>query len=294
MSAAEATTPRHLLLATDLSARCDRARDRALALARAWSARLTVVHALESLDVPGDHSSRPPVSEAAIRATRLLHADFAELKDVDIALHVGEGRPENVVLDTAVAKGCDLIVTGIAGNDPLGQPLLGNTVASLTRRAPIPVLVVKKRPRGPYRGVTVASDLSEPSAAALETALRLFRPQDITLFHAFDMPFRNLIDDKPSYEHDRRIMATAEIKAFLNGVAGEETASRIRSVTFHGDPAPLIADHAAEEDTDLVIAGTHGRTGLMSILLGSAAIAILNEAPCDVMIVPSRGARTTA
>jgi nucleotide-binding universal stress UspA family protein len=60
-------------------------------------------------------------------------------------------------------------------------------------------------------------------------------------------------------------------------------------VAAHGDPAVLISDHAAEEDIDLAVAGTHGRTGLMNVLLGSVAVAILDETPCDVMIVPSKG-----
>jgi magnesium-transporting ATPase (P-type) len=47
-------------------------------------------------------------------------------------------------------------------------------------------LVVKKRPRGEYRGAVVASDLSEASVSAPAMAATLFPPSLLTLFHAFD------------------------------------------------------------------------------------------------------------
>jgi nucleotide-binding universal stress UspA family protein len=52
-----------------------------------------------------------------------------------------------------------------------------------------------------------------------------------------------------------------------------------------------MAKYAAQAETDLVLAGTHGRTGLFRVLLGSTASALLGELPSDVMIVPSTGAR---
>ena len=53
-----------------------------------------------------------------------------------------------------------------------------------------------------------------------------------------------------------------------------------------GDPSVLIADYAAETETDIVLAGTIGRTGIMSVLMGSVAVALVDEVPCDLLIVP--------
>jgi len=284
--------PRHLLLATDLSARCDRASDRALALARAWNAKLTVVHALDVVAIPSDN--QPSVSDAAVRATRVLHADFGEVQDVPLSLRVGEGRPEDVVLDIASNQGCDLIITGIAGNDPFGQPLIGGTVTALARRAKVPVLVVKSRPRAAYRRVVVATDLSKASGCAIQTALKLFTPEQLTLFHAFDIPFANWVEDKIRNEREWHAAALREIRAFLADIVQKDVASTVSVRADHGDPAPTLAGHILSEDVDLVIAGTHGRTGLMNILLGSVASGILYEVPCDVMIVPSKGFREGA
>ena len=64
MTANAETPPRHLLLATDLSARCDRAQDRALDLARAWKAKLTIVHALDVVNMTGTPSA--PIAAVSI------------------------------------------------------------------------------------------------------------------------------------------------------------------------------------------------------------------------------------
>ncbi len=281
--------PHHLLLATDFSARCDRAQDRAVQLALQWNARLTAVHALGATDVPNDLLSRQGRPNAVERAKRLLEEEFAAIEGLRASVHVEQGKPKNVILDVATKQHCDLIVTGIAGNEPLGQSLLGSTVTALTRSAKVPVLVVKKRVLETNESVVIASDLSEASRAALDLALALFDPRDLTLFHAFEVPFRNWTEGKKTYEQDLRDVALEECERFLAAVTGANRAVKIAVVAQRGDPAIIVADYAADQDVDLVIAGTHGRTGVMNIVLGSVASNLLDEVPCDVMIVPSKG-----
>ena len=282
--------PTNLLLASDLSARSDRALDRAIGLAREWKARLTIVHALDVVDVPNDRPSAAAGEHARIRALHLMHGDLGNATDVARDFVVAEGKPADVVLRVAHEKAIDLILTGIAGNNPLVQSVLGNTTTALVRKAAVPVLVVKKRGLKPYSRVVVASDLSEASIAALETALQLFVPSRITLYHVFDMPFRGLVDDKAAYEQDARRAALEAARTFARNHLGSR-ADEIAVEVAPGDAPVAIADHAARADVDLVIAGSHGRTGLLNVLLGSIAVALLDEVSCDVMIVPSVGPR---
>jgi nucleotide-binding universal stress UspA family protein len=97
---------------------------------------------------------------------------------------IDEGNAAAVVLKAAQMEGGDLIVTGTAGISPLGHPLMGSTTARLVAHAMAPVLVVKKRGIPPYARIIVATDLSDASVAALETAMALFQPSQITLYHA--------------------------------------------------------------------------------------------------------------
>ena len=50
-----------------------------------------------------------------------------------------------------------------------------------------------------------------------------------------------------------------------------------------GDPATAIARLAEEEQADLIVMGTHGRTGLTRLLMGSVAEAVVRRAPCPVL-----------
>jgi nucleotide-binding universal stress UspA family protein len=281
--------PRHLLLATDLSARCDRAQDRALDLARAWKAKLTIVHALDVVSMTGTTSTI--LAAARRRASSHLDREFADVGDIAWDIDIREGEPADVILAVARERNCDMIVTGIAGNDALGHMLVGGTTASVVRQAGLPVLVVKKRVRQAYRRIVVASDLSEASTGALEMGALLFPPAHITLFHAFDMPFRGFLDDKDGSERGRANLAREDAKAFVASHlpdAGNDVGVHVA----HGDPAPLLAEFVIKEDIDLLLAGTYGRTGLLGALIGSVAEALLEEVECDVMIVPGRGVRS--
>jgi nucleotide-binding universal stress UspA family protein len=54
---------------------------------------------------------------------------------------------------------------------------------------------------------------------------------------------------------------------------------------LHGDPREVIVDCARAEGVGLVVMGSHGRTGLARLLLGSVAAYVVSHAPCDVLVV---------
>jgi nucleotide-binding universal stress UspA family protein len=59
---------------------------------------------------------------------------------------------------------------------------------------------------------------------------------------------------------------------------------KVSHVLLEGDPAEEIIRFAAEAHMDLIVIGTHGRTGLERLLMGSVAERILRGAPCSVLI----------
>jgi len=58
-------------------------------------------------------------------------------------------------------------------------------------------------------------------------------------------------------------------------------------VHMGGQPHEFIIKEAKEKDVDLIIIGTHGKTGLKRILIGSVAQKVVGYAPCPVMVVPT-------
>lgn len=284
MSAASSVN--HILLATDLGPRSDRALDRSFYLAHEWGARLTLAHAVEfdneHKDVP---SWRRGPDKATILKDRLV-ACFEEEGRTVPQIVIETGKPDRVTLDTAKSVNADLIVTGVAKVEPLGRKVLGDTVATLVRKADCSVLTVKKRlPRG-YRRIAVGLDMSDFSKKALLFALENFPEAKISAVHAVSIPLRGRAGDPETYAKALCDEARTECGRYLDDNLSAEQRARIDLVVDEGgSPGWLMAVYADDTDTDLVVIGTHGAGGLLDVLLGSAAIGILEAVPCDVLVV---------
>lgn len=284
-----AGAPRRILLATDLSCRCDRALDRAVELARGWRTELVVVHALQprialESDAYADLPSwrRPPDREKLIRDQ--IARDVGA-NDVTVSVVCERGEPAEIIERVAQERGCGLIVTGIARDETLGRHLLGSTVERLVRRSPVPVLVVKNRVHGEYRKLVVATDFSESALHALNAAYALFPQREITLFHAYEVPFAGLLDK--SDLNDR--FHAAERETIDDFIARADTqgdqAARTQALVERGAPDHLLRSLAEAGRVDLVVLGTHGRSAVFEVLIGGTARRILQSVPADILIV---------
>lgn len=147
-----------------------------------------------------------------------------------------------------------------------------------------------------YRTFVVPYDFSEYAKAALYTALDLARhlKADIHLVHVVELsPY-------PAYGGMAAELALRP--PILPGVREnaleslDEVAASIENapgkILSHVEEDPSIAgsicDAANKLDADLIVMGTHGRTGIAHVFLGSVAERTLRRAPCPVLIVPSK------
>lgn len=293
------TPPHTILIATDLSARCDRALDRAVHLARRWQARLIALSVVE----PGTLTTKPIRSMPKPSWTNVAHDPvqhaFNQLRrnalatDVDISLRVEEGKVGEMLNQVAKEEDAGLIVTGIARSESLGLAILGSSVDWLARHATVPVLVVRERSRGPYQSIVVASDYSPTSRLALEASACLFPDLDTTLFHSFTVSFAGMMDaNRDSSIEQGRQDALDKGRAFLDeSDLSPEQRARVQLLAEHGEPVRLIYEYVRDHDIDLIALGTHGRGALFDILIGSIAKRILETAATDVLLVrdPQRG-----
>lgn len=279
--------PKRLLLATDLSARCDRALDRATQLADLWSAELIVVHALEESaenDItPSWHRRGNSQVSAEDRARREIHSTTPAAQVV-----VQPGNPGEVVLRAAETHGCDLIILGIARDELLGRVFLGSTVDCILQRAKVPVLVVRNRPRQPYRAIVAATDFSEPSRQAFETTVSFFAPAAIRLFHAYKPPMSGLVSDPAAYRREFKESVAKEGREFISALDTSAVGDLQPEIILeYGDPDRVLHEYVLEKSVDLVVAGTHGRSALMDVLIGSVAKRLVTTLPCDTLLVRS-------
>jgi len=276
--------PDCILLATDLGSRCDRALDRALALARQWRARLVVLTVVE----PTSTTDRA----LQVQAERRLRADLhGQGDDLAWSARVVRGPVAETILQVTDSEGAGLIVTGVARDGVLGRIVLGSAVDTLARREPVPLLVVRNRWRAPYDRLLIASDFSPHSRHAFETAMRLFPQAAPALFHAHGNAYPMLAGmDAAQSRAAAHVQARDEARVFLDGVAmpGRER-GLVPLVLEYGDAGPLLHERGLEELGELLVLGTRGSGGLAHLLLGSAAGRILEMATHDVLLVRPAG-----
>ncbi len=278
-----------ILLATDLSARSDRALDRAIQLARQFNVPLLAVHVLSpphslSLAAPVPVAVGPLVEQAE---ARLLRDIEPLVEGVKVAVRVYTGDPAERLRQVADEEKCALIVTGVARDETLGRMLLGTTVERLVRETSQPVLVVKQRARAPYQDAVVATDFSPASRWALRAALAVLPPQALTLFHAFELPRGPLRDTGPDSETAKGFQRMAEESAmdFMNATPELADRPQPRIQVAAGRPERVVIEYVRQTRAHLLVAGTQGAGALAGVLLGSVAEALLDRSPCDIMVV---------
>lgn len=276
-----------LLMATDLSARSDRALERAVALARELGAKLTIVHVVDE-DLP---ASLADAQEKA--AKQAIHAHIDKLAAADgpsISIEVVFGRAYVDILEMSEKTEAEMIVLGVHREDAFKDMFRGTTAERVIRAGNIPALLVKGHVSGPYRRTMVGIDFSVYSRRAVEFAVRFVPSGEFHLVHAYDVPFKGFM-----YGHDTRREVTKqhqeqfqqmideEMAAFLSGL--EAKVPRLERVMQEGTVREVIHRQINRLKPDLLVIGTHGRTGVARAFLGSVAEDLLRDPPCDILAV---------
>jgi nucleotide-binding universal stress UspA family protein len=142
-----------------------------------------------------------------------------------------------------------------------------------------------------YRRPLVAVDLEDGSRAVVDLALRVFGPDVSTavIAHAYHLPFEGLMTPsvRPAelaayrkQSHDVARAGLARLIASL-GSCGVQWRTSVR----RGDARSIILMDSARRRADLLVIGTHARSGVSHALLGSVAESIIDSAPIDVLVV---------
>jgi nucleotide-binding universal stress UspA family protein len=276
-----------ILAASDLSARSDRALARAVMMARQHGARLSVLHVIDE-ELPArlaDHQR--------LEAQQTLQDTMNTLlppHEVSLSIEVVIGEHYQTIIDHAESLDADLIVLGQHRKDILLDLFRGSTGERIIRFGTRPVLVVKTRATHPYVCMLAAIDFSPPARKAVEVGLSLAPEAEIKLVHAFDVPFRGLqmggkSIDELAKKHQRQFqdMVDRQTAEFVAGMPRTLLSSQI--IAREGAPDRVILSVADEVSADLVVIGTHGRSGLGRLLLGSVTETVMSRAVCDVLAV---------
>jgi universal stress protein A len=212
----------------------------------------------------------------------------AELAGLHTEYEVRTGKPFVELIVAQRAWLAELIVVGGASQPE--EPFIASTSERLMRKAAVPVLVAKSRLSPEARTFLVATDFSTGARQAAEEALMLaenFHGR-VVFLHVFDQP-----SSAVSYVHELGVslpippptpeQIEPEWEAFLSGLPIEKVGWEKSSTD--GKAATAIVRQSEHVKADVIVMGTHGRSGLPHILLGSVAEKVARTASCPVLTI---------
>ncbi len=195
--------------------------------------------------------------------------------------------PHHAIVELSRNVDADLIVVGASEGNAVQRTFLGSTADRVIRKAPAPVLVVRPGTTFPPSRVLVPVDLSPVSAGALRFATAFLREgwngrlMDLeTLFVLNPLEVEGSLQFTPD-QIER--FAAEELGRFVRQNA---PAAHTSHQVLIGYPREEILRELESRLTDLVILGTHGRSGFERMMIGSIASQVLQRARCNVIVVP--------
>lgn len=289
-----------ILWPTDLSAGAGRAFPHAAALAHWHNAELHLLNVREGTEEARDEMAEQfPLSRGEL--ANLIGAVDAPSQPVNldeltlVQEQVDGTAPAESVVSYVEEHGVDLVVMGTHGRRGLQRLLIGSVAEEVLRTAPCPVLTVRAAedtaPAWNVSNILSPVDFSEASDTAVKYAreLALTYGAQITLLHAveevmYPSAYGMEMADVPGPEVIDRV------EAGLANMAREEIGYEHVTVdTSIGYAPSSILDYCEENDVDLIVIATHGRSGLERLLLGSVTERVVRRASVPVFVVKTFG-----
>ena len=296
---------RHVGVCVDRSPVGDRIVPHAVALARAFGAKLTVLHALEPPHEGPGATPTDPLDWEVQRTEARRHLAAVESEhataDLPVGTEVLEGRPAEEIRDWVSSHGIDLTVLASHGESGWTEWSLASTARKLIEGISgsvllVPAWSVQEPLKGEvaYGRILVLLDGSPRAESALPLASRVARVHgsELLLLHIVSKPELSCPCplDEGEQDLDQRLVdrnaraAAVYLEGVREHVAGESV--RVRTlVAVDGDVRGEILRHIAEDHVDLVVFSGHGRGGRAELPLGSVASFLLEHATAPLLVV---------
>ena len=277
------TDVRHFIVPVDGSDHAWRAVDVAIALARRCSGHLEIVQIVFDPDEAQD-------TERSLRARiRILDSLDVEIVPVVRVAPSPDGTVTTEICEMVAHQPGATVVMASEGRGR-SAAVVGSVAEDLLRCLDGPVVVVGPRSRTPdfSHPMIVTVDGSDFSQAALPIAAswsNQLGPQP-TLLRVIERETSHEPDDEASEQY------LDSMSALLSTLSKHKVPYTLQ---HHRDVGAAVCTHAENIDASLIVASTHGHTGMPRFVLGSTAAAFVRNAPCPVLLVrPAHTAPTEA
>ncbi|MCA1973004.1 MAG: universal stress protein [Caenispirillum sp.] len=266
-----------ILLSTDGSAFGAGAEAVAIGLAGLWAVPLramTMAFSNAELDAVAPQKARD-IEAAALAVLERIKAQAAAAGIACETVVRHGDQPHREIVAEAEADNSDVIVMGRRGRRGLARMMVGDATAKVIGEARASILVCPKAAGMFSKRIILGTDGSRFSDAAAICAAALARRAG--------MPVTVVGVMKPAFGEARRAEAKAAVERVVAHFAAEGLAAE--ALLAEGLPDEVIVGAAAARGADLIVVGSHGRTGVARLLMGSTSERIIGQATCPVLVV---------
>jgi nucleotide-binding universal stress UspA family protein/anti-anti-sigma regulatory factor len=268
-----------LLVASDGSEYSAAAVRAALGIAQRSQAQVRVIHLLPGLGVEQvpDATTIPSslLEQARSHLDKIEHE--ASAAGIACATEVVETNLHyyQEIVRQADQMQADLIIMGRRGSRGMARVRLGETTAKVIGHAHCSVLVVPRNTETTGRGLVLATDGSRYADAATTMAA--------TFAKVLQAPVTAVTAISPSHSPERQQEGVAAAERAARFLADNDIPSE--QEVLHGRADEMILQSAASRNADLIVIGSHGRTGLQRVMLGSVSERVIDAALTPVLVV---------
>lgn len=273
-----------LLVAVDGSAASLHALQESFKLSTAWVTVVAVAPFYEGdLRLLGVANPRALMTEPCNTALRQAQ-EMAAAAGAVIQTVCAVGSPHERIVELAAAGSRDLIVMGAKGQSFVERALLGSVTRRVIGYTQKDVLVVPMQARVGWGKILLATDGSRPGAGAAARALDLAQDYGSELLV---VAVRELAGHLSGEAHPAADAGGDRLHAYVEEITGQAESRNLpaRGLVREGAAYQAIVALAREEKTDLIVMGSHGRTGLNRLLMGSVTERVIGHAACPVLVV---------
>ena len=273
-----------ILVPTDGSDGASAALDHAITVAAATDAEILLLAVVN----PYGMSSVTERKEVEAELEDVVTDAAARVQDAGVAVStaVEAGFPHEEILNAVDDHEIDMISMGTHGRSGLQRFVIGSVAEKVVRLSPVPVLTVRVDAAGerPYREIVVPTDGSDAAMPAERWSV------DLAAEFGADLNALSVVPEGPVRSSETRAAYEEVAQSAVERVAarGSEFGVDVAEAIEHGVPHREIIDHCTEVDADLVVLGTHGRTGVERFVLGSVAEKVVRLSETPVLVVPSK------
>jgi nucleotide-binding universal stress UspA family protein len=197
-----------------------------------------------------------------------------------------EGETYERIVDLADAENCDIIVMGRRGLKKIDRTLVGSVTARVIGHTQRDVLVVPGGTTLGWGKILVATDGSKFSGIAINKAIDFAKAYggSLVVVSVVDVP-AEFYAEAPQAVDDM----VRKAKEYTSAVRKQAEAAGVKAETYVGEAEAFeaIVKLAKDEGVNMIVVGSHGRTGLRRLLMGSVTEKVIGHAPCPVLVVKS-------